>query len=109
MCPNIKIDMEDVFDPDTKTFIFSFKEDVSPESKLNIPMSVEKKREKKALATNPIPRPVAIPKKPILVEKRKRSFRDHFSNRATQTQNSHSTSPPSEDPNTTPTAARAHP
>lgn len=97
LCPNIKIDMEDVFDPDTKTFILSFKEDVCPESKLNIPMSVEKKKEKKASATNPIPRPVAIPKKPIIVEKRKMS-----------NPNPHSSSSLSEDPNAS-QKARTHP
>ncbi|XP_044033040.1 WD repeat-containing protein 97 isoform X2 [Siniperca chuatsi] len=89
--PNIKIDLEDTFDPDELSFCPKpydntpykpppLKEDIHPpESKLNIPVNVEKKKKKKAPATKSKPetlmkvkpRPVAkvIPKKPIIVEK----------------------------------------
>ncbi|XP_076577616.1 uncharacterized protein LOC143314473 isoform X1 [Chaetodon auriga] len=87
--PNIKIDLEDTFDPDKLSFhpepydykpcnLPTLKEDVHPGSKLNIPVNVERKeQEKKTPVTISKPKtlmkvkplPAAIPKKPDIVEK----------------------------------------
>nr|XP_020442092.1 WD repeat-containing protein 97 isoform X2 [Monopterus albus] len=76
---NIQIDLEDTSDPD----IFSFnpepsdnkpynfpilKKDILPKSKLNIPVDVEKKKEKKAPATSSKPK-TSVNDKPQPVEK----------------------------------------
>nr|XP_046227519.1 WD repeat-containing protein 97 isoform X2 [Scatophagus argus] len=88
--PNIKIDLEDIFDPDKLSFYPApyddkprnhpaSKEDVCPEFNLDIPVAVDEKKlqKKKTPATNCKPKtlmkvkpwPVAIPKKPIIVER----------------------------------------
>ncbi|XP_035512831.1 WD repeat-containing protein 97 [Morone saxatilis] len=84
---NIKIDFDETSDKDHFEFdpepcainryvAPAVKEQVKPESKLIIPVNVEKKEEEKAPAPKPRPLikvkplPVAEPKKPIIVEKK---------------------------------------